>query len=351
MRAAEESTGTAGSSITVLVETITSGKRVTVSWTDGGTCATTSSYNAYLYLESSDLTLALGITATPVEGTSSYSKSKELTSFVADEVQLWCGTNDSGRLVAKVAGLNEGAAGTYTHSVPGVATLGGLSLSHGTLRPSFAIDTTEYRAAVANGVAQVTVLPAATDGGATVSYLDGSDAALADADDNTGGHQVAAAVGLTTFKVKVTAADTTTTKTYTVVIERDSADDYGWTPTRDLNGLNAAGNTPGNGIWSDGTTIWVADSRRRQALRLHAAAAPATPTRTFTLDEADNASAHGYLVQRDHRLGGRPSVDDKPYAYTLAHRLPATTDQRILPAHRQRRPTGIWSDGTTIWVA
>ena len=87
------------------------------------------------------------------------------------------------------------------------ATLSGLALSDGTLRPEFAADTTEYRAAVANGVSQVTVTPTPNDAGATVTYLDGSDAALADADDNTGGQQVNAAVGLTTFKVKVTAAD------------------------------------------------------------------------------------------------------------------------------------------------
>ena len=271
----------------MLVETITNGKRVTVSWTDGGTCATTSSYNAYLHSTAADLTVAYGITATPVAGTSSYSKSKESTTFVADEMQLWCGTNDSGRLVAKVAGLNAGAAGTYTHSVPGDATLSGLTLSAGTLRPEFDSDTTEYRAAVANSVTQVTVTPTANDAGATVAYLDGSDAALADADDNTAGHQVAAAVGLTTVKVKVTASDGNTVKTYTVVIERDSA----------------AGNTQGDGTWTDGTTIWVADWS-----------------------------------------------DDKLYAYTQATGAQDATREFALHSDNGS-PTGVWSNGTTIWVA
>ena len=54
-------------------------------------------------------------------GTSSYSKSKDFTSLGIDEVSIWCGTPASGRLVAKVAGLNEGAAGTYAHSVPAAA--------------------------------------------------------------------------------------------------------------------------------------------------------------------------------------------------------------------------------------
>ena len=119
--AAAESTGTAGSSISVVIETITSGKRVAVSWTDGGTCATTSSYNVYMYLALIDSTLAAGITVTPVAGTSSYSKSKDFTSFGVDEVSIWCGTPASGRLVAKVDGLNVGTAGTYAHSVPAAA--------------------------------------------------------------------------------------------------------------------------------------------------------------------------------------------------------------------------------------
>ena len=347
-RAAEESTGTAGSSITVLVETITNGKRVTVSWTDGGTCATTSSYNAYLHSTAADLTVAYGITATPVAGTSSYSKSKESTTFVADEMQLWCGTNDSGRLVAKVAGLNEGAAGTYTHSVPGVATLGGLSLSHGTLRPAFDIDTTEYRAAVANGVAQVTVLPAATDNGATVSYLDGSDAALADADDNTGGHQVAAAVGLTTFKVKVTASDTVTTQTYTVVVERDSADPYGWTPTRDLNGLTAAGNGDGYGTWSDGTTMWVVDRIDAKLYAYTLSGGARDTAEEFDL-HTDNDDPTG-IWSDGTTIWVDDAIDGKLYAYALSGGT-RNTDKEFALDSANGNPTDIWSDETTVWVA
>ena len=348
VRAAEESTGTAGSSITVVIETIATGKRVAVSWTDGGTCATTSSYNAYMYLAPADSTLAAGITATPVADTSSYSVSKDFTSFGVDEVSIWCGTPASGRLVAKVAGLNEGAAGTYTHSVPGVATLGTLSLSHGTLRPDFAADTTEYRAAVANGVAQVTVLPAATDSRATVSYLDGSGAALADADDNTAGHQVAAAVGLTTFKVKVTAADGNTVETYTVVVERDSAAGYGWTPTRDLNGLNAAGNGSPWGLWSDGTTVWVADASDDKLYAYTLATGARDSAEEFDL-HAENDNPTG-IWSNGTTVWVADASDDKLYAYTLSGG--ARDSDKEFNLHTDNgRPTGIWSDRTTVWVA
>ena len=118
--------------------------------------------------------------------------------------------------------------GTYTLSVrdvtPTDATLSALSLGTGvTLDPSFDSDTYAYAASVANSVEEVTVTPATTDSDATFEYLDSSDAALADADTNTAGHQVDLDVGDTVFKVKVTAEDDTTTQTYTVTVTRACA--------------------------------------------------------------------------------------------------------------------------------
>ena len=69
----------------------------------------------------------------------------------------------------------------------------------------------------------------------------------------TSDHQMDVPVGDWMFKVRVTAEDSTTPKVYEVVVERDSAHLFGWTPTRDLNGLAAAGNESPQGIWSDGT--------------------------------------------------------------------------------------------------
>ena len=101
------------------------------------------------------------------------------------------------------------------------ATLSALSLGTGvTLDPTFAPGTTSYTAAVANSVDEVTVTATTTDTNATPEFLDASDAALADADDVANGQQVALAVGDTVFKVQVTAADGTTTETYTVTVTR-----------------------------------------------------------------------------------------------------------------------------------
>ena len=64
--------------------------------------------------------------------------------------------------------------------------------------------------------------PTVNESSATVQYLDSSDTAIADADALTTGQQVNLLVGENTIKVKVTADNGTTTKTYTVKVTRAS---------------------------------------------------------------------------------------------------------------------------------
>ena len=70
-------------------------------------------------------------------------------------------------------------------------------------------------------------MPAVNHAGTTVAYFDGDDMALEDANTSTSvlaaGHQVDTAVGPNTvIKVKVTAPDGMTEKTYTVTVTRGS---------------------------------------------------------------------------------------------------------------------------------
>ena len=109
----------------------------------------------------------------------------------------------------------------YAYNMPGNADLSGLSLSAGTLEPAFHRVTTSYAASAPNAVSTITVSALASDAGqATVEFLDASDETLADADLNTAGHQVALAPGENTIKIKVTAEDGATTRTYTLVVTR-----------------------------------------------------------------------------------------------------------------------------------
>ena len=108
------------------------------------------------------------------------------------------------------------------------ATLSSLVLNDGTndlmLTPTFASGTTSYTASVGNAVSQITVTPTKSDTDASVEYLDGSDATITDADGMATGQQVDLVVGANTIKVKVTAEDAMTTQTYTVTVNRATAE-------------------------------------------------------------------------------------------------------------------------------
>ena len=94
------------------------------------------------------------------------------------------------------------------------ATITSLSLTGVTLTPSFARDTDTYEADVAADVAQVTIEFVTTQASATGAVVPG------DSDASTPGHQIALTPGLNTITVNVTAADTITTRSYTINVKR-----------------------------------------------------------------------------------------------------------------------------------
>ena len=142
------------------------------------------------------------------------------------EVDLSEGANV---IKVKVTAAEGAALKTYTVTVTRAAastdaTLGALALSPGTLNPTFASADTSYTASVGYPVSRVTLSATASDAGATIAYLDGSDDALTDADTaSTDSFEVDLSEGANAIKVKVTAADATTVKTYTVTVTRAAA--------------------------------------------------------------------------------------------------------------------------------
>ena len=158
------------------------------------------------------------------------------------EVDLSVGAN---AIKVKVTAADATTVKTYTVTVtraaaPTDATLSALSLSSGTLSPAFTSAHTSYTALVGNAVSRITVTPATTHASATVTYFDASDDALTDADTaSTDSFEVDLSVGANVIKVKVTAADTTTTKTYSVTVGREymqRSDPDGQNSNRDGNG-------------------------------------------------------------------------------------------------------------------
>ena len=89
---------------------------------------------------------------------------------------------------------------------------------------------------------------------------------------------------------------------YTVSVNRSDVGGFRWRAERDLDGLISAGNEAPTGAWTDGTTMWVADSD-----------------------------------------------DQKLYAYTVS--TGARDEDKDIDLHSDNDdPRGIWSDGTTMWV-
>ena len=115
---------------------------------------------------------------------------------------------------------------SLTLTEPADATLSDLVLEDnaGTeinLTPTFVTGTTRYTASVASSVSAITLTPTVNDASATVEYLNASNAAITDTDTTTPALDAPLVVGANTFKVKVTAGNTTpTTETYRVVVTR-----------------------------------------------------------------------------------------------------------------------------------
>ncbi len=93
------------------------------------------------------------------------------------------------------------------------ASLASLTVSEGTLSPAFASSTTDYTVRVDYGVEGVDIVPVASDGGATISI--GSNKVSSGQ-----GHAADLSVGTSTIEVVVTAQDSLTMRTYSVIIIR-----------------------------------------------------------------------------------------------------------------------------------
>ena len=94
------------------------------------------------------------------------------------------------------------------------AALTGLTLSGGSISPSFSAANTAYTASVDNAVASPTVTAVSSSSTATIK-INGTTVAT-----GVPSTAVALALGTTTITVAVTAADNATTRTYTIAVTR-----------------------------------------------------------------------------------------------------------------------------------
>jgi gliding motility-associated-like protein len=138
---------------------------------------------------------------------------------------------------------------TYTINVgrgsSSIATLSNLTLSTGTLTPTFASGANSYTASVSNTTTSITVIPTTTDATSTVT-VNGATVAS-----GTASGPISLNVGPNTITTVVTAQDGTTTNTYTVVVTRSASS----TATLSDLTLSSGALTPG---FASGTTSYTA---------------------------------------------------------------------------------------------
>ena len=104
------------------------------------------------------------------------------------------------------------------------------------------------------------------------------------------------------------------------------------------------------GIWSDETTLWVADFEDHKLYAYRMSDRSRDSGRDFTLDTA-NGSPVG-IWSDGTTMWASDFAAGKLYAYRMSDRSrDAGKDFDTLSDAGNLFPEGIWSDGTTMWVA
>ena len=205
------------------------------------------------------------------------------------------------------------------------ATLQSLSLSTGTLSPTFYSATTSYTASVAHDVAFITVTAAATATGAT-PVITPFDSRLGTAD----GHQVSLDVGENTITVTVTATDQSTTETYIIRVNRGGLPSTDATLERLMlvDGSNQAVTlSPG---FDSGTTEYTASVAHTATSITVTAAATATGA-TFVVTPTDDD-----LVTPDYQIP--LNVGENTIRVRVTARDNRTTETYTIRVNRAREP-------------
>ena len=203
-----------------------------------------------------------------------------------------------------------------------------------------------YEVGVASTVTRATVMATAADANAAVAITP------EDADDETGGHQVDLSAGRNAVTVTVTAEDGVTTRDYTVSVNRGVTALTGWKAVDDLDGLIAAGNNSPKGIWSDGATIWVSDDEDAKLYAYRMSDGARDDAKDFdTLSDAGNNNPFG-IWSDGATMWVSDTEDAKLYAYRMSDGArDDAKDFNTLSDAGNNFPTGIWSDGATMWVS
>ena len=142
------------------------------------------------------------------------------------------------------------------------------------------------------------------------------------------------------------SADELVTATFTTLVLSKGRD-----AAKDFNTLDAAGNDNPVGLWSNGTTMWVANDTDAKLYAYKMSDKSRDAAKDFnTLSAAGNGNPHG-LWSDGATMWVSDYTDDILYAYKMSDRSrDAAKDFDTLSAAGNNVPQGLWSDGTTMWV-
>ena len=120
-------------------------------------------------------------------------------------------------------------------------------------------------------------------------------------------------------------------------------------PSKDV--LTTEFNDSAGALWSDGTTMWVADDYDDKIYAYNLGTKQWDAEKDFdTLEGAGNNSPRG-IWSDGTTMWVADSVADKIYAYNLGTKQrDAEKDFDTLEGTGNNLLLGIWSDGTTMWV-
>ena len=187
----------------------------------------------------------------------------------------------------------------------------------------------------------ITATPSDADASVVVDPVD------ADADAGNG-HQVRLSVGENVVAATVTSEDEQTTKTYTVRVTRTELDAAVSLrrADRDFDGL--AANVP-FGLWSDGTTLWMATWWGGGVLAFDLGGGGRTGDRDIET-ASDNGSPVGLWSDGETLWAAEHGGGIYAYRLSDGERVSAEDLGPTMTAGNEA-PTGLWSDGSTLWVA
>ena len=207
------------------------------------------------------------------------------------------------------------------------ATLSELTLSAGTLSPTFYSATTSYTALVAHDVAFITVTASATEAD------DDDNIVITPFDSNlsTNAHEVSLRVGENTITVTVTSTDESTTETYIIRVNR------GGLPSTDatLSELTLSTGTL-SPAFDPGTTEYTASVVHTVLTLTVTATATATGAEiAYTPSDADGQTANLQVVLRDGentirvRVTARDNRTTETYTIRVNRAMPPATDATL----------------------